>query len=112
MGGLSQPLGNHPLLCLLTACLETVLPLLGVSFSLLIGDQGLVEFDLSSWTHLILIGVCYVLVLSYSFKSCALPPFLLFHVLFLSPIQAHNVAYTTFWWDNEKTAGPWEGNTV
>ena len=85
---------------------------MGVSFSLQIGDQGLVEFDLSSWTHLILIGVCYVLVLSYSFKSCALPPFLLFHVLFLSPIQAHNVAYTTFWWDNEKTAGPWEGNTV
>ena len=54
---------------------------MGVSFSLQIGDQGLVEFDLSSWTHLILIGVCYVLVLSYSFKSCALSHLLLFHAL-------------------------------
>ena len=36
---------------------------LGVSFSLQIGDQGLVEFDLSPWTHLILISLCYALVL-------------------------------------------------
>ena len=28
------------------------------------------------------------------------------------PIQAHNVAYTIFWRDNQKIAGPWEGNTV
>ena len=48
---------------------------LGVSFSLQIEDQGLVEFDLSSWTHLILIGLCYALGLCHSFKSCALPPF-------------------------------------
>ena len=53
---------------------------MGVSFSLQIGDKGLVEFDLSSWTHLILIGLCYALVLCHYFKSCALPPFLLFHV--------------------------------
>ena len=53
---------------------------MGVSFILQIGDQGLVEFDLSSWTHLILIGLCYALVLCHSFKSCAQPPFLLFHV--------------------------------
>ena len=81
-------------------------------FSLWIGDQGLVEFDLSSWTHLILIGLCYALGLCHSFKSCALPPSLLFHALFLSPIQAHNVASTIFWRDNQKIAGPWEGNTV
>ena len=53
---------------------------MGVSFILQIGDQGLVEFDLSSWTHLILIGLCYALVLCHSFKSYAQPPFLLFHV--------------------------------
>ena len=40
---------------------------LGVSFSLQIGDQGLVEFDLSSWTHLILIGLCYALGLCHFF---------------------------------------------
>ena len=69
---------------------------LGVSFSLQIEDPGLVEFDLSSWTQLILIGLCYALVLCHSFKSCALPPSLLFHALFLSPIQAHKVASTIF----------------
>ena len=42
-----------------------------VSFSLLIKDQGLVGF-LPSWTHLILIGLCCVLGLRHSFKSCAL----------------------------------------
>ena len=58
---------------------------LWVSLSLQIGDQGLVEFDLSSWTHLILIGLCYALGLYHCFKNCALPPSLLFHALFLSP---------------------------
>ena len=48
---------------------------LGVSFSLQTGDQGLVEFDLSPWTHLILISLCYALVLCHSFKGWALPPF-------------------------------------
>ena len=85
---------------------------MGVSFGLEIGDQGLVEFDLSSWTHLILIGLCYAPGLCHSFKSCALPPSLLFHALFLSPIQTHNVASTVSWSDNQKMAGPWEGNTV
>ena len=47
---------------------------LGVSFSLQIGDQGLVEFGLLSWTQLILIGLCCALVLCHSFKGCALPP--------------------------------------
>ena len=79
---------------------------LGVSFSLQIGDQGLVEFDSSSWTQLVLIGLCYVFVLCHSFKSCALPPPLLFHALFLSPVQAHSVASTIFWKENQKIAGP------
>ena len=38
-------------------CLGTALVPLGVSFFLQIEDQGLVEFELSSWTHLILIGL-------------------------------------------------------
>ena len=85
---------------------------LDMVFSLQIGDQGLVEFDLSSWTQLILTGLCYALVLCHSFKTCALPPSLLLHALFLSPVQAHNVASTILWRDNQKIGGPWEGNTV
>ena len=77
--------------------LGNVLAPLDVSFSLQIEDQSLVEFDLSSWTHLILISLCYALGLCQSFKSCALPPSLQFHVLLLSPVQAHNVASTVFW---------------
>ena len=76
--------------------LAQFLPPLGVSFSLQIRDQGLVEFDLSSWTQLILIGLHYTLVLCHSFKGCALSPSLLFHALFLSPMQAHNVTSTLF----------------
>ena len=41
----------------------------------------------------------------YSFKGFALPPSLLFHALFLSPIQTHKVASTIFWGDNQKIAG-------
>ena len=93
-------------------CLGTVLPPLGVSFSLQIGDQGLVEFDLSFWTHLILISLCYVLELYHSFKSFALPSSLLFHALFLSPIRTHRVASTIFWRENQKIVGPWEGNSL
>ena len=93
-------------------CLGTVLAPLGVSFSLQIEDQGLVEFDLSSWIHLISIGLCYALVLCHSSKGCAPPHSLLFHALFLSPVLAHDVASTIFWRDNQKIAGPWEGNTV
>ena len=48
---------------------------LDVSFCLLTEDQGL-----PSWTHLILIGLCFVLGLCHSFKSCALPSSLLFQV--------------------------------
>ena len=83
-----------------------------MSFSLQTGDQGLVEFDLSSWTHLILIGLYYALVLCHSFKSCPLPTSLLFHALFMSSIQAHNVASTIFWRENQKIVGPWEGNSL
>ena len=60
---------------------------------------------MSSWTQLILIGLHYTLVLCHSFKGCALPPSLLFHPLFLSPIQTHKVASTIFWRDNQKIAG-------
>ena len=85
---------------------------LDVSFSLQIEYQCLVEFDFSSWTHLILIGLCYALGLCHSFKSCALPLSLLFHALFLGPSMDHSFASTIFWRDNQKIAGPWEGNTV
>ena len=77
---------------------------LRVSFSLQIEDQGLVEFDLSSWNHLILICLCCALC--HSFKSCALPPSLLFHALFLNPVQAHNVVIAIFWRDNQEIAAP------
>ena len=43
-------------------------------------------------------------MLCNSFKSCALPPSLLFHALFLSPIQTHKVS-TIFWRDNQKIVG-------
>ena len=54
---------------------------------------------------MILIGLHYTLVLCNSFKSCALPPSLLFHALFLSPIQTHKTASTIFWRDNQKIVG-------
>ena len=54
---------------------------------------------------MILIGLRYALVQCHSFKGCALPPSLLFHALFLSPIQAHNVTSTIFWRDNQKIVG-------
>ena len=93
-------------------CLGTALAPLGVSFSLQIEDQGLIEFDLSSWIHLILIGLCYAPGLCHSFKSCALPPSLLFHALLLSPVLDHKVAFIISLRDNQKIAGLWEGNTV
>ena len=99
---------NHPLLGLLTVpwnCSGT-----GCVIQLGIKDQGLVEFDLSSWTLLILISLCYALGLCHFFKSCALPHSLLFHALLLSPFQAHNVVSTIFWSDNQKVAGLCEIN--
>ena len=60
---------------------------------------------MSSWTQLILIGLHYTFVLCHSFIGCALPPSLLFHALFLSPIQTHKVASTIFWRDNQKITG-------
>ena len=52
-----------------------------------------------------MIGLRYALGLCHAFKSRALPPSLLFHALFLNPVQAHNVASTIFWRDNQKIAG-------
>ena len=83
---------------------------MGVSFSLQIENQGLPEFAI--WTHLILISLCYALGLCHSLKSRVLPPSLLFHAFLLSPIWDHNVASTAFWRNNQKIAGPWEGNAV
>ena len=52
---------------------------LSVSFSLLIEDQGLIKVELSAiWDPLILIGLYYIAGLCHSFRSCALPPSLLF----------------------------------
>ena len=55
---------------------------LGVSLSLQVEHQGLVEFYLSSGTHLILMGLWYALGLCHSFKSCALLSSLQFHAFF------------------------------
>ena len=75
MGGSLQQLGNHPLLSLLTVPWNC--PGTSVSFCLQTGAQGLVEFDLSSWTNLILIGLCYALwAMSFFEKLCpdSFPP--------------------------------------
>ena len=72
--------------------------LLGVLFSLLIEDGGLIKVDLSaSWTHLILISLCCILGLCYSFKSCAWPlslllqfDFLAFQGILKSLLQRHS----------------------
>ena len=79
----------------------TVLAPLDMSFSLQIENRGLAEFDSLSWTHLILISLCYTLGLCHSFKTCVLPPSLLVHALLLSPVWGHNSS-TTFWRDNQK----------
>ena len=60
---------THPLV--FWQCLETVMAPLGVSFHLLIEDQGLVLS--ASLSHLIWSVLCCVLGLCHSFKSCALP---------------------------------------
>ena len=111
-GKIIPTIGEQHTLLSFDGALPQFLPPLNVTFSLQIGDQGLVEFDLSSWTHLILISSCYALGLYHSFKSCAPPPSLLFHALFLSPMHAYNVASINFWRDNQKIAGPWDGNTI
>ena len=92
--------------------IPTIRAPLGLSFSLQIEDQGLVEYDLSFWTHLILTSLLYSLGVCHSFKSCDLLSFLLFHALFLSQALAHNVTFTISLRDNQKIAGPWEGSTV
>ena len=43
--------------------------------------------------------------MSFFQRLCSAPS-LLFHALFLSPIQTHKVASTIFWRDNQKIAGP------
>ena len=109
MEGSFQQLGKHPLLGLLIVPWNCPL---GVLLSLQIEDQGLVEFDLSAILDPSYFNQFMLCPWAMSFfKSCAPPPSLLFHALFLSPFQAHSVA-STIWRDNQKIAGPWEGNTV
>ena len=76
---------------------------LGVSFSLQIEDQGLVEFDLSAILDRLDFNGFMFCPWSMSFfqKLCHTPS-LLFHALFLSPVQAQSVASTIFWRDNQK----------
>ena len=52
------------------------------------------------------------LAMSFFQQLCPAPfhPATLFHALFLSPVQARNVASKIFWRDNQKIAGPCEGN--
>ena len=74
---------------ILMVCLGTVMPPVGVSFSLLMCYSERILRLLKvywkstcplSWTHLVLISLCHVLGLCHSFKGCALPPSFLFHV--------------------------------
>ena len=65
MSGRIIPTIGEPPTPVFRQCLGTVLAALHVSLSLKYEDQGLVEFDLSSWTHLILIGLCYALGLCH-----------------------------------------------
>ena len=65
MSGRIIPTIGEPPTPVFRQCLGTVLAALHVSLSLKNEDQGLVEFDLSSWTHLILIGLCYALGLCH-----------------------------------------------
>ena len=86
---------------------------LGMSFSLQIEDQDLVEFDLSAILDTFDCNGFMLCPWAMSFfQKCALPPSVLFHALLLSRTWAHNVASTVFWRDDQKIAGPWEGNTV
>ena len=79
----------------------------GVSFSLQIEDQGLVEFDLSAiLDRLDFNGFMFCFWAMSFFQKLCHTPSLLFHALFLSPIWAYNVASTLFWQDNQKIADP------
>ena len=49
--------------------------------------------------------------MSFFQKLCP-APFPSISCSFPKPIQAHNVAFTIFWKDNQKITGLWEGNTV
>ena len=81
-----------------------------MSVGLEIEDQGLLEFDLSSWIQLILIGLHYTLVLCHSFKGCALP-FLLFHTLPEAQPDPQ-VCLCNLLERQPENSWPWEGNTL
>ena len=67
----SQRVGHDRVTELTDWLTGTVMATLGVSFHLLIEDQGLVLS--ASLSHLIWSVLCCVLGLCHSFKSCALP---------------------------------------
>ena len=62
---------------------------------------GLVEFDLSSWTHLILIGLFYALWAVSFFQKLGPAPFPPVSCSYPEPCQAHSVAFTIFLRDNQ-----------
>ena len=85
---------------------------LGVSFSLQIEDQGLVEFGFSA------------ILDPFDFNQFLLCPWAIsfFQKLHPAPFhsvscslpepRAHSVASTVFWRDNQKVAGSWGENAV
>ena len=92
-------------------CLGTVLAPLGVSFSLQIEDQDLVEFELSPWTHLILISLLCPWAISFFQKLCPAPFPPVSHS-FPEPCQRPSVASKIFWRENQKITGVWKRNAV
>ena len=111
-GRIIPTIGELPTLCLLINALELSWHLWVCHFNWQIEDQGLVEINLSAILDTFdLIGLCYVLGLCHFLKSCALPPSLLSHALFVSPVWDHNVASTIFWQDNQKirSSKRWRG---
>ena len=82
-----------------------------MSFSLKIEDQDLVEFDLSSWTHLILTSLCYAFGLVILSKVVPCPICSCF-MLFPEPHLGPQCCLYNLLEDNKKLAGPWEGNAI
>ena len=86
--------------------------LLGVSFSLQIEDQCLVEFDLSAILDPFDFNGFMLCPWAMSFcqKLCTAP----FAPVSCSFPERHLClgAFTIFWRDKQKIAGPWEANTV
>ena len=86
---------------------------LGISYSLQIEDQGLVEVDWSAILDPFDFNCFMLCSWAMSFFQKLFPDsFSPVSCSFCEPCPVHNVASTSFWRDNQKIAGPWEGNTV